>query len=226
MKDARRSLEHTALAGAFLLLASCGGSGSAQSTTDAATVDALPDDGAASARDARTDDAAAVTGTSCDGGVAEIAGGDGATSVEDAGAFFVTALLLTEGLCLPQKLPVVAPGQVDCQILYVLASGDACAAHSGLSEASADLAASVRARDGLDSSKAICVLAQLPLTDWVCGSCATSSVAGWCYVIGSAAGTCAQSLLASPTGAQPAGADALFACGAPPPVDGGAAPPR
>jgi hypothetical protein len=226
MKDTRRLWQDRKLAGVVLLLASCGGtSGPAQSASDAAIVDALPDDGGAPLGDAPIDDSA-VLGTSCDGGVAEIAGGDGATSVEDAGGFFVTALLLTAGTCLPQRLPVVAPGRVDCQILYVLASGDACAAHAGLSEATADVAASVRARDALDSSKAICALAQLPLTDWTCGSCATSSVAGWCYVIGPAAGMCAQSLLASPAGAMPASAEALFTCGAPPPVDGGAAIPR
>lgn len=214
-------------AAGFLLLASCGGtSGPAQSATDAATIDALPDDGGASALDAPIDDAAAAPGAACDGGAAQVAGGDGATSAEDAGVFFVTGLVLGGGSCLPRTLPVVAPGQVDCQILYVLTSGDACAAHSGLSGASADSAASVRAKDGFDSSQSICVLAQLPLTDWTCGSCATSSVAGWCYVIAPAAGTCPQSLLLSSGGAPPAGAEALFTCGAPPALDGGAAPPQ
>lgn len=204
-----------------LLVASCGGqsSGPAENATDGAPVDALLDDasdtGDAAVTDAAAGEATAATTMTCDAAVT-IAGGDGSTSVGDAAGYFIEGLNLQGGLCLPELLPVEGPGQIHCQILYLLAAGDSCTSHSGLSAAGADVVAAVGAKEPVDSTQPICVLAQLPLAQWVCGSCASSSSAGWCYVIGPAAGNCSQALVVSPSGGLPTAASALLACGTPP----------
>jgi hypothetical protein len=114
------------------------------------------------------------------------------------------ACTATSCLCLGRVLSPDSAGQVPCAIFFLLASGDTCAAH-GLSPAAADVAASVESFEDVPSSQAICVLPQLPASDWVNGSCAGSSDAGWCYVTGAAAETCPQVILTSATGRTPSG---------------------
>jgi hypothetical protein len=113
---------------------------------------------------------------------------------------------------LPEVLSTDSSGQAQCAVLFVLASGDACGA-DGLSAAAPDVAASVEGLDQIPTSQAVCVLPQLASAEWVNGSCAGSSNAGWCYLTGAAAGSCPQIIVTSATGVPPSGALAVLACG-------------
>jgi hypothetical protein len=101
--------------------------------------------------------------------------------------------------------------------LYALAAGDTCSAH-GLSPAAADVTASLDDL-GYPSTQAICVLPQLPTSEWVNGSCTGSTEAGWCYLTGAAAESCPQTIVTSASGAPPAGAVGVFVCGQTPPSE-------
>ena len=171
---------------------------------------ALPGSTDAAASDAPTGDIAAPEAAMCDAAAGRV-GTDGATGAGEATTYFIDVLRLQNGLCLPQSLPVDGAGNAACQVFLALASGDTCAAHAGLSAVAADVAASIRSAEPVSASQPLCALAQLPA---VCGSCATSSKAGWCYLTGSAAGNCRQTLVVSPSAAVPTGATALLGCGA------------
>ncbi|HZU82834.1 MAG TPA: hypothetical protein VE987_07960 [Polyangiaceae bacterium] len=134
-------------------------------------------------------------------------------SAGGAPTYFVSVLQWAGGGCLPVALPQDQDGQVPCDIFYVLAGGDSCGAHPGLSPAAPEVVASLRRYESWIVSQAVCVQSQLPSSAWVNGSCATSSQPGWCYVTGAAAGGCPQDLALSPSGAPPAGASTLLACG-------------
>jgi hypothetical protein len=177
------------------------------------------------------------TGDEADGdietGTPDLDGGSGG----DATTYFITPVQLqgpctgSACLCLPQTLPVDATGQVPCEVYFELESGDSgdvgdagdagdvCALY-GLADAASDVTLSITAAQGGTLPGPLCLLPQLPTTEWVDGSCGTSSEAGWCYVTGAAAGSCSQSLRVSPTGFPPAGALALLACGETPPDAG------
>jgi hypothetical protein len=112
---------------------------------------------------------------------------------------------------MPVTLPTDGAGQAQCQLFETLAAGDTCAAHPGLVAASTD-AAAVRPL-GAGASQSVCVLAQLPQSSWVNGSCETSSQAGWCYLTAPAApNNCAQAIVVSATGMLPANAIAALGC--------------
>jgi hypothetical protein len=128
------------------------------------------------------------------------------------------------GLCLSPSLPVDAAGLVDCAVFYALSSGDTCAAHEGLTAVAPDVLASLRTLGVISAhplDTPLCVLAQLPRSQWVDGSCATSSRAGWCYVAAVSAGFCSQQTIpavVSPSGKLPPdGAFDMIACGVTPP---------
>jgi hypothetical protein len=143
----------------------------------------------------------------------------------DATTYFVTPIDLGGACsgnscsCFPEAFSPDPEGQIACAIFFALAAGDTCAAH-GLTDAPSDVALSVTAAEGEPLSGALCVLPQLPSSDWVDGSCAASTAAGWCYATGAAAGSCPQIVLASPTGLPPAGATPLIGCGDPTSDDG------
>jgi hypothetical protein len=205
----------TVPAAAFVLLAAsgCGSGASAGAPSgDAgdASIQTVVDAGG-------SDDDAAPEGAS-EAGVNEDAAGVATT-------YFVATVELqgacsgSSCLCLPQSLPVDASGQAICDVFFVLADGDTCAAHA-LADASPDVAAAVAGPAADDAQPAsVCVLPQLPAADWVNGSCDASTEAGWCYLTGAAAGTCQQVVRASPSGVVPAGAYAVLGCGE---TDGGA----
>jgi hypothetical protein len=151
---------------------------------------------------------------------------DGTASAGSATTYFITLLGETaaaSGACLPVSLPVDGAGQVECQVFYALATGDTCGAHPGLVAPAADVVASLESERNsawstmLDASQPLCVLPQLPKAEWIDGSCATSSSAGWCYLTGSAAASCVDPLplliAMSPSGAAPAGTIAILGCG-------------
>jgi hypothetical protein len=160
---------------------------------------------------------------------------DGTPSAGPATTYFLAIVNIEGALtggCLPESLPVNGAGQAGCKVFYELAAGDTCAAHPGLTAPAADVVASLRNMDNgfdldVDASQPLCVLAQLPMAEWIDGSCETSSSAGWCYLTGSAAGSCADSqvqsqIMASPSGEPPAGAFAILGCGGMTSSSGGA----
>jgi hypothetical protein len=117
--------------------------------------------------------------------------------------------------CLPQAFPVDPTGQVACQVFFELAANDTCEAHS-LAAVPADVLASITAWQTTAPPGPVCMLPQIPESEWVDGSCATSTDAGagWCYLTGAAAGSCQQVIDVSPQGAPPSGAVAVLGCGA------------
>jgi hypothetical protein len=149
-----------------------------------------------------------------DARAADVAIAAEATVMGDATKGTVNVVNLQSGLsgtCLPEPLAASTDGEAECEMFYVLAAGDSCAAHSGLSTTAADVTASLQSGvNGLGASQPICVITQLPEAAWVSGSCSTSSSAGWCYLTGSAAGNCAQTLV--PCGPMPPGAIAILGC--------------
>ncbi len=188
----------------------------AKDAADASTPNNTPD--ARSSEDSpvdavvRTMDATPTTDASRDHDGASAM--DGTTSADNATTYLLAILNIEGGKCLPWSLPVEGSGQAECQIFYALATGDTCAAHAGLTAAAADVVASLQSmQQGLDASQPICILPQLPMAEWVDGSCETSSSAGWCYLTGSAAGSCSETVMLSSSGAPPAGAIAILGCG-------------
>jgi hypothetical protein len=146
------------------------------------------------------------------GGTADAAIGQNASAFS---TYFVTSLSFgNPNACLPQSLPADATGMAKCQVFYLLAAGDSCAAHPGLTAASADVAASILRVAGI--TVPVCTLAQVPMTDWVNGSCASASLPGWCYLTGTAAGACPQkAVLSAAAGALPTNASVALGCGGP-----------
>jgi hypothetical protein len=130
----------------------------------------------------------------------------------------VFVLRMDDGLCLPQPLRLDARGQPPCRIVEVLATAggeSACVEFPGLTPPETHFEAQVRAAQNIYISHPVCQLAELPPDTWGGSSCATSSAAGWCYVVGPDSGTnCEQALRFSATAAPPAGAFALLACSA------------
>ena len=158
-------------------------------------------------------DGGRIADSTAEGAAAADAGGVEATT------YFLAALHLTNGLCLPQVLPPDGAGLVPCQVFYVLATGDTCAAHPGLSQADPGMFASITVGTQVTiAPESVCVLAQLPTSAWVNGSCATSSQPGWCYVTGAAASPCAQTLAVSPSATVPMRASASLGCATPAPT--------
>jgi hypothetical protein len=203
----------------------------AKDPDDASTPGLTPE--AAPSEDSPVDVVVRATDASQEGDAASAI--DGTTSAGSATTYFLTTLgglrPASSGGCmsaLPFLLPVDGAGQAECQVFYALAAGDTCKAHPGLSAAAADVVASLESTaQGLepDASQPLCVLPQLPKAEWVDGSCETSSSAGWCYLTGSAAESCVhtlpQTIMASPSGALPAGAVAILGCGGMTPSSGG-----
>jgi hypothetical protein len=188
------------------LLAACGGTSASPPNAgiagDASTADAGP------ASDAAGEAPPDATGTTPLDGAA---GSDAAATT--GSVYFTTNIPLEPGLCLPQAFAVDDAGQISCTILFVLAAGDSCEAHPGLVAAPADVVASVRVLGDVDASHELCVLPQLPTSDWVDGSCATSSEVGWCYLAGAAAGGCSQTIATSSSATVPSGDYAILICG-------------
>jgi len=112
-------------------------------------------------------------------------------------------------LCLPTSLPVDASGKAECQIYYLLAAGDACASHAGLSSPDSAVASAVSAAVQGATALPVCLLQQLPATP-----CGASTQAGWCYLSGAeeADSGCQQTITVSPPGAPPDGAVVALAC--------------
>jgi hypothetical protein len=179
----------------FLILASCGDSGSRLSEiADGSSVDASFGEASLEA--------------------GSMANGNGTT-------YFIEGLNPGNGDCLPAPLPTNATGEVECSVFFLLADGDSCAAYPGLSAPGPDVVASVR-NSGPTGSRPVCTVTHLPTSE---GSCAMSSQAGWCYLIGADAGTCAQQVIFSPTAALPTGATLALGCGATSPWENSATPP-
>jgi hypothetical protein len=202
-------------AAAILFLAACGGSrGAPAGAVDAAAADAPPGETVA----ADGSEASAVVGaeaaapTPCDASTGTTMAPDAAAIASSATTYFAVGGTLDNRECLPETLAVNAAGQASCQIFILLSAGDSCSAHAGLSAVGADVTASVRAA-APSAPGVVCALAQLPRSDWACGSCEASTVPGWCYVT-PAPGACPQQILASAAWTMPAGALAMLGCGA------------
>jgi len=203
------------LAAAVLSLAACGGSrGAPEGVVDAAATDAPPGE----AVDADGSEASVVVGaeaaapTFCDASTSTSVAPDAAAIAANATTYFAVGGSLVNGECLPETLAVNAAGQVSCQIFILLSAGDSCPAHPGLSAVGADVTASVLAAEP-STSGPVCALAQLPRSDWVCGSCEASTAPGWCYLT-PASGPCVQQIVVSAAWAPPAGAVPVLGCGA------------
>jgi hypothetical protein len=102
--------------------------------------------------------------------------------------------------CLPQPLTADSTGNVPCLILGVFPDNQPCTARAGFANPTDATIAAKFAKDNvIDTTKqTICQLTQLTSAQLVNGSCATATNAGWCYVTGTAAGTCPQAILFSP----------------------------
>ena len=134
---------------------------------------------------------------------------DSRLAIGDGGAatYLTAAVRVQNGLC-SFALPTNASGQAKCQVFYILAAADTCAAHGGLLSADARVAETIRTLTSTGASQAVCVLAQLAPAP-----CASSALPGWCYLTGAAApGTCVQAINFSPSGMLPTGALAALAC--------------
>lgn len=133
------------------------------------------------------------------------------TAHASAAAYFVMRVQQLEpgnvGCVQPPLTPTDADGEIACQVYDVLAAGDACSNHAGLSTADSVVQAAVVA--AAPPAGPVCQLAQLP------PPCTSSSQVGWCYATGPIAGAetgCAQAVQLSPAAALPAGAYAVFVC--------------
>ena len=125
--------------------------------------------------------------------------------------------------CLPEPLTANPDGTVPCLILAVLPTvGGTCDAAQGLHNPDPAILKkfkeSLHQQSGGDggvddlSTHLICEVNQLTGNQLVGGSCATSTVPGWCYVTGAAAGgTCGQAILFSPN-VPPTGAQVSLQC--------------
>jgi hypothetical protein len=189
------------------------GPGRAEAGDDSTT--AQPDAGTSPGfDDGSGDDTGSDTSTSSPDSAPPIATGDATT-------YFLTAVQLQGAcsgascLCLRQALPVDPAGLAACEVFLELAAGDTCDAH-GLAAVAPDVLLSVTRSQTTPPPGPVCVLPQLPMPDWVNGSCDQSTEAGWCYLTGGPAGSCAQVVRASPTGVPPTGAVAILGCGGTP----------
>ncbi len=155
------------------------------------------------------------------------AGTDGTPPPAVATTYSIETVSLTDScppsgcFCWSVSLPVDPSGLAACSILYLLQSGDSCGVH-GLSQAPPDVTASITASFEAiapipPSFGPICLLPQIPASDWVGGSCRGSAQAGWCYLTGAASAPCAQSLAVSASGTLPSGAFSYLVCGEAPP---------
>ena len=109
--------------------------------------------------------------------------------------------------CLPTPLPTDASGKAQCQVYYLLAAGDSCASHAGLSSPDPAVAAAVSAAVQPPATP-VCLLPQLPAAP-----CGASTQAGWCYLSADEVDSgCAQTIAVSPPGAPPDGAVVALAC--------------
>ncbi|HEY8086385.1 MAG TPA: hypothetical protein VIF09_01025 [Polyangiaceae bacterium] len=121
--------------------------------------------------------------------------------------------------CVPHKL-TVKDGNVDCLVLASLpTTSGTCDPAKGLSPVdAATVAGAASALQGqpdaslLDTTQhTVCQMAQLPAPDG--GSCDAASAAGWCYVVGAAAGNTCGNAIAFSAPAQPAtGVKTLLSC--------------
>ena len=154
---------------------------------------------------------ATMAGCGSFGSAGDTAPGDASSG--QATTYFISLLRLWEGdVCFPKPLPADATGLVSCQLFYVLPPGDACAAHPGLTAPDPVFAFFAV---GMTSGQAtVCVATQLPSSQWVNGSCATSAQPGWCYVAGAAASPCAQRFVLS-SSASPAVPYMQLSCATP-----------
>ncbi|MEO8796794.1 MAG: hypothetical protein ABI551_02825, partial [Polyangiaceae bacterium] len=125
--------------------------------------------------------------------------------------------------CLPTPLTPDADGNVPCLILEALPPGATCDAKSGLSPADPKQAASYLATlqknaGGGDAGSdlagyTVCRVGQLLGDDLdSTGGCSKSAKAGWCYVTGANAGSCAQAIKFSSSGAPATGARVSLQC--------------
>ena len=125
--------------------------------------------------------------------------------------------------CLPTALTADASGKVPCLILEALPPGSTCDASKGLSPADTKQGAAYLANldatsgDGDGGSDfagwTVCQVSELVGSDLDSnGSCTSSSAAGWCYVTGAAAGTCAQAIKFSDKGSPQTGARVSLQC--------------
>jgi hypothetical protein len=119
-------------------------------------------------------------------------------------------------LCFPQVLPVdPATGEIACAIYDVLPPGaPSCSADAqGLAVPAPTTVEELRADFAVPASQPICLLSQLPRSEWGGETCSQSTNAGWCYVTGTEAGPgCGQMLTFSKSGAPPAGTMIVLAC--------------
>jgi hypothetical protein len=133
--------------------------------------------------------------------------------------------------CLPQTLTADASGQVPCLILATLPSASNSSnpqadctngKYAGYTnpdaqilqqfQAAAEVAWTQGGKVGPDpKSLPTCQVGQLPNTALQNGTCKASGDKGWCYVTGTAAGTCAQAIIFSP-GTIPTGTTINLQC--------------
>jgi hypothetical protein len=123
------------------------------------------------------------------------------------------------GACLPHEL-TVTDGAVDCLVLASLpGTGQTCDPAKGLAPADPQTVAhAAQSLQGqataalLDTTqRTVCQMSQLPAPDG--GSCTTSADAGWCYVVGAAAGnTCGNAIQFSPAAQPSTGVETLLSC--------------
>jgi hypothetical protein len=180
----RRSIDRTSVVAFAFWLAACGGemSSSKQAPSDAGT------------------DATAVAEASADASTPPAAdastppGDDGSPNADTA---FLVVLDPTSG-CLPQAL-ASGPDGVECAIFEELPGGP-CEA-MGLGAVDPSVASTVRAHSGASATDTVCALDQIVPAPGE--SCTASSVPGWCYVTGAAAGNCPQTLGFSPGQPEP-----------------------
>jgi hypothetical protein len=113
--------------------------------------------------------------------------------------------------CLPQKLTPNPDGSLPCLILATLPSGTQaeCGTTPGLSAPDQAILQGIQQTQDAEwvaggsvgpqlSKQPTCEVSPVPASALVGGTCKTSTVPGWCYVTGSAAGACDQEIVLSP----------------------------
>jgi hypothetical protein len=136
------------------------------------------------------------------------AGAYGVGPSSHTATYFTTVITGIEGnvLC-ASPVPTDATGQAQCQLYYMLAANDACAAHPGLTDADPLVAAYLRGPTAPSPPPPVCLVPQLPQP------CSSSTQFGWCYVTGANAPPgCSQSFEVSPSAKPPADASVALAC--------------
>jgi hypothetical protein len=137
------------------------------------------------------------------------AGTFGVGPASHTATYFTSVISGIEGnvLC-GSPVPTDATGEAQCQLYYtLLAPHDTCAAHPGLTDADALVAAYLRGPNAASPPPPVCLVPQLPQP------CASSTKFGWCYVTGANAPPgCSQSFEVSPSAKPPTNASVALAC--------------